>query len=389
MSQSLNLQKVAQKIEASREPTLTREEGFLHRVYFRGEDFWGKQWYRSHQKTFWNARVMEGERYALLSPYYAKMIELTYRIVNELFPRETVQMCGSYDKRVSNSSDGPDFDTGRGFPVTITRHVEGDTDKVAALRAIVDPSYEEVIAQRARFTREGRTREECTPFFVRSAREVNEKVRALLGDDINFGTANDPSVTLEQRIADLQEKSPDNVMLDMVEAGIMPIHPELNFIPGTPGTHERKPHGTFLEFDVYDLHKLLATCERRFAEDPDKLQEMKQMIYQLMIHRRLDHMFDETVFLQDYSLGQGLLWVDGAQGVIYRTLESLRKAMDVGVVDPQDPPDLRIALRAALQSRGHLSPLDVLRFGEEQFSSLMSRLVAGEDVPGLPRRERR
>lgn len=305
----------------SEEYTRRGEEGTLHRL--EGDDgqaYWVKRWYRSHDKP---VSTPYQSRRPLLSPYWHEKKRLEGEIVHALFPDFTPETVGSYDERIQMiQGPGGAF---RGFqfvgtPVTVTREALADEELLARLNTIIEPAYDVILKRRDKLQGAGQGifRDE----FVRTwRRDVDRMVRDVLGDDIRF----DSTKPVETRIKDLKERSPENVMIKMMEAGIIPIHPELNFIPGPIDQFPQVPHGTFIENDIYDPIQVRAAIMDKFSDDPKQEQQLMDKVEQFELYRVLDGLFDR-ILLNHHQISRHRP-LPGVMTMVFVTMDDVRKTI--------------------------------------------------------------
>lgn len=337
------IQELRRKVDPKAAPDFRGEEGTLHRVTVEGADYWAKRWYRTHNKP-WS--IPFDRNAAALSPFWARAVDARYRLIHALFPGETVEPVGAYDERVRQQDDESRFSLHDGKPVTITANVNGDRDKMAQRDVILAEMYPIVLGFRDRSMREI-SEVKDDPLFGKWRREINRRLSAVLGRDVTMGEpVNHPS-EYDRRAEGVRALNPHSVIIDMVEAGIHPIHPEVNFFPGTPATHEREPHGTFLELDIHNLEKLRAAMEKKWQHDQDKLAETGRDWKDYVIASVLDRMFDETLFRSEFARDERILHPK-ITTAITRALYLLGDAMERGKVAPNDLPNLAMPVRAVM-----------------------------------------
>jgi len=323
------------------EYTTRGEEGTLHRVEGGdGQAYWVKRWNRSHEKNI-SAPYSSGRPF--LSPYWHEQVRLEGEIVHSLFPSVTPEMVGSYDERLewTQTEKGPfrNFKS-HGTPVTITKEAVADEELLARLNAVVKPAYDSILSRRDRLQESegGLLRDD----FVENWRlDVDRMVKAILGDDVSFDSRQSPS----ERIADLTERSPGNVMIDMLQAGIVPIHPELNFVPGSQADFPRVPHGTFIENRLYDGSRVRAAVMDRFQGDPVKERELMGKIDEYELRRVLDQSFDKVIL--DYSVVSQWRVSPGVGTMVFVLMDELRKKVGVGLSKREDVIDSMEAIMIA------------------------------------------
>lgn len=282
------------------ESTFRGEEGLLYRIPSLVEpyDLWVKKWYRSNGKGF-SVPIETGV--AILSPYWARLKELEVILINALFPDCTVKMEGSYDERVSANH----FDIFSGRPATITRHVEaGDNVLFEALSLILEEAYKVILEHGDKMARRAIETAREVPghaeFIQDWRRNVDDQIRKLLGPDLDMGAPLDFD-QVSARTEELRKRNPNTTIVDLLDAGIVPVHPQVNFIPGNKETHPKSPHGTFLEFMIYDEQKLYAAAKKKFASSEEELGKFFVGLKELLVLERLDLMYDDIVMYSNFG----------------------------------------------------------------------------------------
>lgn len=294
----------------------------------RLETFWAKKWHRSHIKPFYLPLESGGSS---LSPFWHKAIESSYRIVHELFPRETIDVCGSYDERVSGTLAGlQNFDIRAGKPVTVSREIIGDPEICNVRDDIMRRHYKVLLDRRDEAIRTGATKAEMEPFFAEWRRAVNDEIVKALGPEVELDSiisnVTPRQDSLGQVAKLLRSRNLENVMSDFFEAGISIGHPEVNFIPGRKDIHPRPPHGTFVEFSIADVNKLVGTITKRFSGDLRKKNQLLQEVRTYQIFDFIDKMFDKILPIYIQKTQQQPK--PESFGKICEALEKLRQIME-------------------------------------------------------------
>lgn len=292
------IEKARQEVEKKETHDFRGEEGLLYRISLNGESLWAKKWHRSHEKAFYMPIEAGGSS---LSPFWHKKIELSYTVVHELFPNDTIDVIGSYDERTPSSLGAvSEFEPLSGKPVTVSREAVGDPELCAIRDDIMNQHYKVLLAERDAGARRGATKEQMAPFFAAGRKEVNAKIVAALGPEIDLDSliasvvGNGPQV-MDQLARKIRARNPKNVMADFLDAGISAGHPELNFVPGRKELHPNPPHGTFVEFSIADSKKLVAHICRKFANTPRKRDELLSKFRSYEIYTLVDNLFDKIL----------------------------------------------------------------------------------------------
>lgn len=314
------------------------------RVDVEGEDLWFKRWYGSHDVGYTIDPSLGG---AGLSPFFARMKSLEYEIIHSLFPGATIDMFGGYDPRcIVDETRGEIIRCGiiGGRPTTVSKNVEGDSELIAKYDEIVVPAQKLALDYLQKNIKEGRRTNDMDSFYISFRRDVNMMVHELLGDELSF-----PMMQVRDRADYLQQvagiatklrkRNSSNIIPDMVDAGIYPIHPEINFIPGNEQTHERPPYGTFIELKIFDEDTLFRKVKKLFKNDPEKHQEIKDQINDWLVLRKLHLIFHKIVFETTYApandqLKFGADFITVLSNYLYKLYSRyMAKEIDDGMLD--------------------------------------------------------
>lgn len=195
------------------------------------------------------------------------------------------------------------------------------------------------MSRRDEATRTGATKAEMEPFFSEWRRAVNDEIVKALGPEIELDSiisnVTPGPDSLGQVAKLLRSRNPENVMSDFFEAGISIGHPEVNFIPGRKDAHPRPPHGTFVEFSIADVDKLVRAITKRFSGDPWKKNQLLQEVRSYQIYAFIDEMFDKIlpIYIQKTQQKPSA----DSFGKICESLEILRMVMErLGdVIEPE------------------------------------------------------
>lgn len=93
----------------------------------------------------------------------------------------------------------------------------------------------------------------------------------MIGEGITLDRTKD--MRSGQDLADIFERhAPGTILVDMADAGLLPMHPEVNFMPVAdqrPGV--KPPKGVFAEVVIIDPERLLNTINRKPKQERMKL----------------------------------------------------------------------------------------------------------------------
>ena len=287
---------IEEQITEKGTPDFTGEEGYLYTVQLpdkTDKTLWAKQWHLSLIDEI--GLKFDG---SLTSPYFHEMKRIEYEMIHDAFPEITVEMYGSYDPRIKDDKKTFRFFPGR--PTTVTVEVSGDPGLTRSYRDIIDVAYVRLRRERGEMEQAGLyTWEETLPTVSRWSRDVHGQIYKLLGPElylpiIDGGTTIKKSV--KRAISIMKGKSPNNTMLQLLETGIRPIHPQINFIPGTKETHPQPPHGTFIELSIYNLEQLERKMKEKMRDDQPSLEAFKQKLAYFKILHELNSLFGRVIF---------------------------------------------------------------------------------------------
>ncbi|MEK7673155.1 MAG: hypothetical protein AAB373_04690 [Patescibacteria group bacterium] len=274
-------------------PTTRGEEGVLYRVSAGEESFFAKRWYRSHEKQ--GSFPIEAGG-AALSPFWHNVVRLKQEIVHALFPGYSIKTVGSFDERVKRGGGEGQFDLDWGRPVTVSKEVVGDPVISPIRTGILDAAYKTLLAHKDDLMRRGAGTKQEDPFFKQWTAQVNREIVGLLGPDIDLGASFfEGNRGFDDIVCKLQRQRPGSMLTEFFEAGISVAHPEVNFIPGNKDTHQKKPHGTFLEFNIGNEARLKHAIMRRFKGDQSKINELLAKLRSYQINQLLDKIFDHIL----------------------------------------------------------------------------------------------
>lgn len=230
-----------------RTPDKRGEEG---RVYFFGtpeNPLALKEWYRTHSQA-----KFEGEKAKRIpiSPFHHKAVYYEMKIIHELFPEHTVGIVGGVDQRLTTGPDGEiQFDPKAGLPMTVTQRAQGDEALLKRYDAIVDAGYA-IIHQ----LKDAGLTGETTLEMHQTGWAVDEAITAEFGPELRDG-----GMDVTGALAAAKAVNPASIIVQMLERGIAPVHPQFNFVPRQAKPADRAPYGTFVELRIMDQKRLRAS----------------------------------------------------------------------------------------------------------------------------------
>lgn len=325
---------IQRKIQEKPLPDIVGEEGLLHEVSLNANAYFAKRWNTLHEKGFGSAdRYQENSP---LSPYTHKVKYWEYKAIHTLFPDVTVQLVGGYDPRIRKTPDGKhSFSLEGGKPVTVSRAVPKDTelarDQQARIKEFYDtsaPVFDQLRLRRSEDEPpEGEPdalREQYDDLFARIDEETRELIQAP--EFQFFQGQGDTSLTIEGMEAllgkieqSVHALNPNSPILKMIRAGIVPIHPEVNFIPRESNTDGTTPAGTFIELGIISPPRLYQYIEQTQNTKAARATE-RMLLYQM-----LDRIFDEATRFGLLTEGKFALYNTEAQNALFQVTEEYKQ----------------------------------------------------------------
>lgn len=288
---------------ANQKPEIIGEEGVLYKIPLRNEVYFAKQWRGKH---FVDAPVTYSVESGKtpVSPYWHKVKFYEGALVHQAFPESSIEMAASYDPRIKRSAPSGDwaFDKEGGRPVTVTLEVKGDKDVQALRDEIIRAGYARMYAaqepDRKGVMRKKRmwVEEEMRTGSESAVGDTDDKVRKLLGDELHVGLYNPahPKESLERLQLLAEKHHPNSLLIPFFEHGLVPVHPEFNFIP-TRAPDASGPKGVFLEVAIID-HEVLLEKLLEKASSPEEKVLLKRKMNRYLLYRKLDEIYDELFF---------------------------------------------------------------------------------------------
>ncbi|MBI4449571.1 hypothetical protein HY634_00770 [Candidatus Uhrbacteria bacterium] len=282
------------------------EEGILRRIGLDDGRYFAKRWRGKHYEGEHAGRSVsysEESGRTPVSPFWHKVKFYETKLIHDAFPDSTLEMSAAYDPRIVPGADGDaQFMPGTGRPVTVTREVEGDLKLRAERDRIVRAAYDEVFEHRAPNTHGELQQHQGTGAFYRADMAMAERFgRELLGPLVSHDEhLRDKWV--DRNIENVRHWYPGSDVLEILEAGLIPIHAGLNFIPTAEPDPERGPQGVYLELAVGDLERLRAKLHAQCADDACRT-KIDRRIERYAMYRVLDDLYD-GIFIDQHFLNE-------------------------------------------------------------------------------------
>ncbi len=324
---------VENAIQNKERPDKKGEEGLLYRLKLDEEAYYAKRWIGNkfmHPEKPWrpSMTLAESAERSPTSPYFHKVTFHEYGLMNQAFPDSILRVQLAYDPRIQRDEteeSGHKFDNTDGIPVTVTEEAKGDPGLVATRDAIHDRAYEAIHASYREVEGTDRIFPDRDTDEAITVMRAEVALRALFGPEIHI----DPRMLSARRegadigeydttrteamidyaLGRAKEVNPKSQVVQMLEAGILPIHPEFNFIPQSLEGDEGA-QGVFLEVAIVSVERFLNHLIKRINQEypeSDKpkanaaqKRKAKRKVQRYLMYRKLDEMFSQWI-LEQYS----------------------------------------------------------------------------------------
>lgn len=289
-----------------RKPDKVGEEG---RVYFFGtpaDPLALKEWYatRRYANAEQSGRLVE----LPFSPSFHKARFYEMKVIHGLFPERTVGVVGASDARMSMRNGKKELNINSvELPIIVMDRLVGDPRLSAEYDTHAGEAY--TVMHRIHASEQPRMhREEMKATVAEMDQYVVEKFGPATRDpfkDVSPGLEVGDAVTSALHAA--RKADPHSYMVQLLEAGIVVAHPEFNFIPDAPGTHDQEPQGRFVELYILDPIR----TQHAIESHPQK-EELTRWFRRYRIHSSLDAAYTsalsrvEPQLIRDADLQQAL-----------------------------------------------------------------------------------
>ncbi len=292
----------------NKKPEMVGEEGVLYSIPLRNEAYFAKQWRGKHFVDATATYSVESGK-TPVSPYWHKVKFYEQALIHQAFPENSVKMSAAYDPRIHKDTSSSEwkFDPDNGRPVTVIVEVRGDESLQALRDQIIKDGYKGMYATQEA-DKKGMMRRTKNPWIEtedqstleKTVSDTDDKIRKLLGKElvVPLYDPKEPknSITLLKWLA--EQKNKDSILCRFFDHGLVPVHPEFNFIPTAP-SDSGGPKGVFLEVTILDpqalLNKLLDTHP---SQEERNLISKKMNTY--LLYRKLDEIYDQ-IFAKQYT----------------------------------------------------------------------------------------
>ena len=316
------------------------EESVASRITLDDEQYFAKQWRGKHgEGSGENAYYVADSERTSVSPFWVKVKYWEHNLMHEAFPDEIVAMPEAYDPRISK--DGKTFDFEHGRPVSLTRAVKTTEELQKKRDAIVDEIYTDLEAKEKRGERD-LVKMEYDPnakagFVI--AHEMDEAMRDTFGKDLGIRQLVTTSSFCNPRnretfVEKVNRRFPNTRMADLVNAGILPIHAEANWIP-TGEADERGVKGTLIEAQIFDPLRLREKLiEKKMEQMGDKANResiedrVDDKIWRYRFLRKLDEIYDNAFMSKEKYRTEGPHLDPKIRQTVFRFLDRVRERRD-------------------------------------------------------------
>lgn len=319
---------------SNKRPDIVGEEGILYKIPLRNQEYFAKQWRGKH---FVDAPVTYSVESGKtpVSPYWHKVKFYEQALIHQAFPENSVKMSVAYDPRINKDPSSAEwrFDADGGRPVTVTMEVRGDEDLQTLRNDIIKEGYQAMYATQEpdekgvmRRTKNPWIEEENRSALGKAVSDADDKMQELLGRELHVPLY-DPkepenSITFLKWLAEL--KNEDSILVRFFDHGLVPVHPEFNFIPTAP-SDSTGPRGVFLEVTILDPQALL---QKLLAKHPSKgeKESVEKKMNAYLLYRKLDEIYD-GIFAEEYAaeVEDPILTNPEVKNAVFQVLEGAKQ----------------------------------------------------------------
>lgn len=315
-------------------PDVLGEEGAL----FHNDAFWIKRWTYEHgQNLEINDRHQEA---STIGPHYAKFQYYQNKLIHTLFSENTIDIVAGYDPRITKDEDGGhSFSLEGGKPTTVSKHVEVEGQIAEDYQDTVHSMYAETAGDYEAIKRsQGGVDPELRERYDSTFDDVDDKLREMINAEEfklyqgDFGDLTDPKVMegfLRRLSTETRKINPKSPILEMLKAGVVPVHPSINFIPRESRDQSKKPDGTFLELKLFGFDRMEQYIRRLRRHDPEKHAKAQRMFEKFKIFNDINGMYDRL--LGEFLNHDKLEYLDDEViNLLYQLTEKVLRASDEG-----------------------------------------------------------
>jgi hypothetical protein len=328
-----------------RQPDAVGEEGILDRIDLDGKGYYAKHWYSVHGDLGRRLKLSEvdlesksakdPELASRLSPFWHKVKYYEYRLIAEQFPDLAVKMVGAFEPRLQKGEDGKmQIAKPEKFPVTVTEEIVTDPAVAEQRDQLIDAAYQEIFSY---YETHGRKpfirgvpdpqREAAFESTLRTVVDTDASIRSLYGLELESGRLDpdDPS-GLARLVVELRSRQADPRMTALLEAGILPMHPEFNFLPTEYSAEPGQTKGVFLELLLIDPKRFLRTVMK--TADADQAGSVARLFDRYMVYRASDQIYTELLPALGNRIGEDAHRDPAVQSAMFRLVEEYRRMIE-------------------------------------------------------------
>jgi hypothetical protein len=296
---------------ANMQPTTKGEEGLLYLV----EGNYVKKWRGGHFNNFtYNVFTVihsDDTPGSPQSPYKHAREFYQAKLVQLAFPNVTLDVVCAYDPRIQGPIDQVrTFDPLAGRPTTITPEVVAHPELGRARDQIMKKFYDRFLGEIWQPNGHGRMEGRNIGLHRKTVALAEQEIEDILG---NFGVvfiSAGPS-TIRNVNKMLKEK---RTAFELISYGILPVHPEFNFIPTAESHPTYGPQGVFIEVELVDEKRYFQMIGKRKDVDQRRVTELMKAY---CMYKKLDNEYIDFFVDHKYKTGE--------EGDITQTPESMKK----------------------------------------------------------------
>src|SRR3989344_5068162 len=170
-------------------------------------------------------------------------------------------------------------------------------------------------------------------------REIKLLIKLMIKCSHTIGT---PSMVYKHNqtrpeffLKEARKVNPQSPIVKFLEFGIIPIHPEFNFIPNDQTETAERPHGVFLELSLIDQERFITGVNSSLPAD--KAKSVINRVKRFAFYQSLDIAFDSLIvggymeshfFRERVSPEQIYKYGPEVQNALFNLFETVRKKFE-------------------------------------------------------------
>lgn len=304
------------------------EEGVLHHVSLNNKNYFAKQWrgkhYSGNDKRKISFAYEEVSDRSPTSPFWHKVKYYEYALIHSAFPESTLKISAGYDSRIKKNDNNHEFIFDKGRPVTLAKEVPGDSEARRKRDEIIDSFYEKYLSyfkpDEHGVLRSTNGLETRLLLF-----EVDYKMQEAFGRELYISKFDwsKPKESLQWLADEARRINPQSKMANFFESGLIPSHPEFNFIP-TDESNSDGLQGVFIEMAIADIDSL----RTKLVSSGQSPKKVDKKIERYMIYRTLDDIYDDLFVSQNFTGEESLRNDADIVNAVFQILNTLREHID-------------------------------------------------------------